>query len=65
MIMTQNLVNPVHFFDRQGHGMLSNEHLVAENKRLEAELARVRRLLEAQVRKARAAADTDEEKAIH
>ena len=45
--------------------MLSNEHLVAENKRLEAELARVRRLLEAQVRKARAAADTDEEKAIH
>jgi len=45
------LLNPVHFFDSRGNSTLSYDFLVAENKRLEAELEKYKRLLQAQVRK--------------
>lgn len=49
--MNTRLVDPVHFFDAQGNSMVSNEHQRARILELEAENAKLRRLLMAQIRK--------------
>jgi len=49
--MSERRVDPVHFFTQFGDSVLSNEHLLAENRRLLQELERQKRLIEAMQRK--------------
>ncbi len=63
--MRPNLDLIVHFFDSRGHSMISNDHLVAEIDRLKAEVARLTRLLEAHVRRARVETEAEKDKPNH
>jgi hypothetical protein len=49
----KRLVDPVHFFDSDGHSMLENQRNRARVQELEQEVARLKHLLVAQVKRNR------------
>lgn len=59
-IVTRRLIDPIHFFDERGHSTMSTDYLKSRLKELEADNERLRRLLQAQVRRAKTAEAEEE-----
>jgi uncharacterized small protein (DUF1192 family) len=63
--MSRKLVDPVHFFDAKGRSILRAEELEKRNAQLEAEVARLKRLVEVQSRRLQATGTEEEQATRH